>query len=437
MEAVEGLSLDQLEHEITELGANINAATCRWLLLVGELDSREGWAEWGCKSCAHWLSVRCGLGLRAARQQVRVAGALGELPEIAASFGRGELSYSQVRALTRVATPEIEAELLSIARSATGAQLEVLVRSYRGVLASDLETANDAHRGRFLIYSHEDDGSLVLSARLPAEEGAQVLAALEAAGDELPPTQTAPDQPGNGSAEPSPAPSATKADALVLMAETLLASGPKSAPGGARHEVVVHVDAETLAHDEDGACALEAGPRLHPETARRLGCDSSVVRILERDGRPLSVGRKTRSIPPALARALGARDRGCRFPGCTQQRFVDAHHIEHWADGGRTDLSNLVQLCRRHHRLLHEGGYRIRRGTRGGLAFHRPDGRVVANAPRLRSGDRHGLRTGNRRAGLTLGPKTCEPRWYGDPLDMNLTVDGLIERDRRFVGVAG
>src|SRR4051795_5926974 len=162
---VDNLSLEQLENEITELAAHINAATCRWLRLVGELDRREGWLDWGCKSCAHWLSLRCGLGLTAARQQVRVARALSELPVIGASFGRGELSYSQVRALTRVAAPEIEEDLLSVARHATGAQLEVLVRAYRGVLATELEAANEAHRERFLVYSHEDDGSLVISAR--------------------------------------------------------------------------------------------------------------------------------------------------------------------------------------------------------------------------------------------------------------------------------
>ncbi len=229
---VDQMPLEQLEREITELAAHINAATCRWLLLVGELDRREGWREWGCKSCAHWLSLRCGLGLTAARQQVRVARALSELPEITASFGRGELSYSQVRALTRVATPEIEAELLSVARHATGAQLEVLVGSYRGVLARELEKVNDAHRTRFLIYSHDDDGSLVISARLPAEEGALVLEALEAAGEELrgpTPSASRAQTEENDSAESSPGPAATKADALVVMAETLLASGPTPA----------------------------------------------------------------------------------------------------------------------------------------------------------------------------------------------------------------
>src|SRR5436190_7583275 len=113
MEPLSSLSLEQLENEITELAGHINAATCRWLLLVGELDRREGWRDWGCKSCAHWLSVRCGLGMHSARQHVRVARALECLPDIAGCFGRGELSYSQVRALTRIATPELEKDLLN------------------------------------------------------------------------------------------------------------------------------------------------------------------------------------------------------------------------------------------------------------------------------------------------------------------------------------
>ncbi|HEY1360229.1 MAG TPA: DUF222 domain-containing protein [Thermoleophilaceae bacterium] len=421
------LSLEQLENEITELAAHINAATCRWLLLVGELERREGWAEWGCKSCAHWLSLRCGLGLGAAREQVRVATGLADLPEIAASFGRGELSYSQVRALTRVATPEIEANLLSIARHATGAQLEVLVRSYRGVLAKELEATNDSHRDRFLIYSHEDDGSLVLNARLPAEEGALVLAALDEAAERVRAACRSDEDEENVSAETSSGPAEQRADALVMVAEAALAS---DASGGTHHEVVVHVDAGTLAHDEDGACNVEAGPALHPETARRLACDSSVIRILERDGRPLSVGRRKRTIPPALARALRSRDGGCRFPGCTEHRFVDAHHVQHWAHGGRTELGNLVQLCRRHHRLLHEGGYGLSRASGGGFIFRRPDGRVITGVRPRRSAP-HELARRNRRARLAIRTETGVPRWYGDKLDLPYVVGALVDGDPR------
>ncbi|MFL5868610.1 MAG: DUF222 domain-containing protein [Thermoleophilaceae bacterium] len=425
------MSLDQLETEITELAAHINAATCRWLLLVGELDRRRGWLEWGCKTCAHWLSLRCGIGLVAARQQVRVARALAELPGIAAAFGRGELSYSQVRALTRVATTQLEEPLLGLARHATGGQLEVLVRSYRGVLARELGPTNDAYRDRYLLYSHEDDGSLVISARIPAEEGVLVLKALEAAGDQVREAIKNEADLESDSAESSSGPTVTRADALVRMAETALAADSKPVSGSDRHEVVVHVDAEALAHDSDGACHVETGPALHPETARRLACDSSVVRILERDGRPLSVGRRTRTVPPALARALRSRDGGCRFPGCSEHRFVDAHHIEHWAQGGRTELSNLVQLCRRHHRLLHEGGYRLRRGTGSSLLFHRPDGRMVGARRRLQ-GDRRRLVTANRRAGVAVRADTAIPTWYGDRLDLEYTVDCLISGDSRF-----
>jgi hypothetical protein len=126
--------LERLESQITELAAHVNAATCRWLLLVGEFDRREGWAQWDCRSCAHWLSYRCGLSQAAGREQVRVARALAALPAIRTSFGRGELCYSQVRALTRIATPETEDDLIMIARHATAGQLEVIVRAYRGLL---------------------------------------------------------------------------------------------------------------------------------------------------------------------------------------------------------------------------------------------------------------------------------------------------------------
>ena len=101
--------------------------------------------------------------------------------------------------------------------------------------------------------------------------------------------------------------------------------------------------------------------------ARRLSCDASVVAVVENDnGEPLSVGRKTRIIPPALRRALNTRDEGCRFPGCTYHRYVDAHHVRHWADGGETKLSNLITLCRAHHRMVHKGEIKIEKSADGG-----------------------------------------------------------------------
>ena len=150
--------------------------------------------------------------------------------------------------------------------------------------------------------------------------------------------------------------------------------------GGDRHQIVVHVDAETLQGASAGSCCeLEHGPAIPAETLRRLACDSSVVRIVENGrGQPLDVGRRTRSVPPALRRALQSRDRGCRFPGCPHTRYVDAHHVRHWAQGDETRLSNLVTLCRFHHRAGHEGGVQRQILDDGALRFIDSRGNVCA-----------------------------------------------------------
>lgn len=442
---------ERLQREITELAAHINAATCNWLLLVGEFDRREGWAELDCRSCVHWLSYRCGLSPTAARDQVRVARLLDDLPEIRASFARGELCYSQVRALTRIATAETEEGLVMIARYATAAQLERIVRAYRGVLRDQVDPSGER---RYLRCDYDEDGSVLIRARLPAEEGALVMAALEAGRDALREgraagpaevtggsdsaetthigdTQRAEVERDDADEAPGERPAASNADAIVLMAQTLLSAGAAERAAADSYQVLVHVDAATLAQDDDGPCQLEQGTALHPETARRLACDASLVRILERDGRPLSIGRKTRAVPPALRRALNSRDPMCRFPGCGQRRFLHAHHIDHWARGGRTDLANLVQLCSHHHRLLHEGGYGIERGAQGALHFRRPDGRLVPNAPARHVGQREELEHRNRRRGLDLTDETCVPEIVDDRFDLHAVVDDLAETDHR------
>jgi hypothetical protein len=440
--------LERLEREMGELAAHIHAATCRWLGLIAEFDRRRGWADWGCKSCAQWLSWQCALAPPAAREHVRVARRLSELPLIRAAFGRGELSYSQVRALSRVATAELEESLLAIARHATAAQLERTLRAYRGVLRRELSPDEVAQGERYVVCEYDEDGSLLLRARLPADEGALVVSALDAARDSLragSEAEAEPSSKGRGvSAEtetPSepPAPLGehappSNASALVLMAETLLSSGAAERSGGDSYQVVVHVDADALVGQPEhaGACQLDDGPLLHPETARRLACDASVVRILERDGRPLSVGRRTRSVPPALRRALQSRDHCCRFPGCTQRRFLHAHHIDHWAHGGPTELGNLVHLCRFHHRLVHEGGYTLERvGSRGRLRFRRPDGCPLPDLPEIGPARGAGVERLNRSQGLKIGPDTCLPDWAGDRLDLALTIDCFVARDSR------
>jgi hypothetical protein len=225
-------------------------------------------------------------------------------------------------------------------------------------------------------------------------------------------------------------------DALCLLAESALTHGAKALAAGERHTVQVHVDLEALRTGPESAasgeqrCCVEQGPALASDVARRLACDGGVLAVLEdAGGTPLGVGRKTRAIPAALRRALASRDGGCRFPGCTCTRFVDAHHVRHWADGGQTRLDNLALLCRFHHRLLHEGGFTMTwRGSKP--VFRRPDGREVPEAPRAARGDEQALALEHRALGLAIDARTSVPGWGGERLDYTWTLTMLAQRDR-------
>jgi hypothetical protein len=350
----------ELESALATLAAHLTAGTCRWLALVGELDRRGGWAQDGPDSCAAWVAWRCGLTPRAAREHVRVARRLPELPVTRAAFARGEVSYAKVRALTRVATAESEEDMLQLARVLTAAELERTVRCYRRVTIAE---AREQFERAFLSVFWNPDGLLELHGRLAPEDGALLLRALEARRDSS-------WKHGRGSAEPR---QASNAEALVAVADASLARVGGSRTGGERYQIVVHADETALTEDLEGDCELEDGSPLAPETARRLGCDASVVRN----------GLRSRTIPSSIRRALRRRDRRCRFPGCENRRFVDAHHVEHWAQGGETTLDNLVLLCRRHHRAVHEGGYAVDHDGR----FYYPWGTEIERAPRPPRGD--------------------------------------------------
>jgi hypothetical protein len=253
---------DGLEREITDLCAQINAASYRLLQLISELDDESPWGAWGLLSCAHWLNWRCGIGLNAAREKVRAAHALKALPAISSAFESGQLSFSKVRALTRIADGANEAELLDLAHHATAAQVEKLVRAYRRVgRLAEREQAMTSHAARELNFYHDEDGSLVIRARLPAEEGAVVLQALNAAMDAQC-TEEHEDTVDDVTAVTSAGENRfaqRRADAPTTMAETALRHGPGPQPLAERYQVVVHVTAETLAVDEEGRCELDNG----------------------------------------------------------------------------------------------------------------------------------------------------------------------------------
>jgi Domain of unknown function (DUF222)/HNH endonuclease len=390
-------SLEELEAQITALAGQLNAANFRWLALIAEFDRRHGWADGKLPSCAHWLNFKVGLNLGAAREKVRVAHALSGLPKIAASMGRGELSYSKVRALTRVACPATEDALLMIALHGTAYHVERLVQGYRRAQeAEELSREAQQHTRRSLSYWFADDGSLMLKARLPAVAGALLIKALDAALESLPENAISADV-----VEERPIPYASRR-------------------------------AETLKERTAGRCEIEQGPSLPVETVRRLACDASLLRVLENpQGEPLDVGRKTRSIPPNIRRALNSRDGGCRFPGCTHQRYVDAHHIEHWAAGGETKLANLVTLCRLHHRLVHEGEITIETTAAGGWRFLHPDGRHFEVIRCTKVYDADDLEDTHAVLGIHIDEGTAATRWCGERMDYDLGVWALCQQTKR------
>lgn len=299
-------SLEELEAQITALAGQLNAANFRWLTLIAEFDRRHGWADGKLPSCAHWLNFKVGLNLGAAREKVRVAHALAALPKIAAAMGRGELSYSKVRALTRVACSATEEALLMIALHGTAYHVEHLVQGYRRAQeAEELSREAQQHTRRSLSYWFAEDGSLMLKARLPAVAGALLIKALDAALEGLPENAISADVIAE---RPIPYES-RRADALAAVAESFLANPDTGSTTADRYQVVVHVDAETLQARTAGRCEIEQGPSLPVETVRRLACDARLLRVLENpQGEPLDVGRKTRSIPATIRRALHSRD---------------------------------------------------------------------------------------------------------------------------------
>ncbi len=514
---------ERLGEDIAELSSRIQAATYELLVMLRAFDEREGWS--GFQSCAHWLNWRTGLALGAAREKVRVARALGDLPLLSDAMRRGQLSYSKVRALTRVATPDNERRLLGFAECAPASYVERLARAWARV-DRQAEAADERrrHERRNLSTWVDDDGMVVIRGRLSPEVGAVVRRALEAAADRLRTDVCAEEAAETSFGQ-------RQADALGLLAESALSSDLDRGSAGDRYQVVLHVEpaslqsdaggrvvdasvatlpdhnaaggdgatassdaadvsAETRTAGGDGAtassdaadvsaetrtagaggqagasseakrtdtedvsaetrpgagttpvplrqatrmaghAALEDadGLRVSAETARRVACDAgAVVMRHAADGSVLDVGRKTRTIPPALRRALQARDRQCRFPGCNARR-CDGHHVEHWADGGATRLDNLVLLCRRHHRAVHEEGFLVRMGPSGDATFCWPDGRpfpAVPAAPRWNGPPLAPTDDRLAAAGIQIGPDTATPDWHGERLDLGYAIDVL------------
>jgi hypothetical protein len=365
-------SVEELDAAIGRLVRQMNADSYRLLVLVREFDDRFGWKKWTYQGCAEWLSWRAGLSLSAAREKVRTAHALRSLPAIAAAFAEGRLSYSKVRALTRVAHAYDEDLLLAYALNASAARVEERCRQIRNVQPDSVHHARRAWASRSLtVWRDEARGMLRLTVEVPVEDGELILRALDcavAAGDVT--TEVGPDAVAESKGA---AWCAQQADALVAVAKSYLGGGhgDEGSATADHYQVVVHADAKSL---RGGVGRAD----LPIETVKRLLCDCSLVTVVEDEkGNPLDVGRKQRTVSTPLRRALYARDRGCTFPGCHRKRYLDGHHLEHWINGGETSSDNMTLLCTYHHRVLHEGGFSIGKEGDTALRFVTADGRTI------------------------------------------------------------
>jgi hypothetical protein len=414
--------VESLGEWIAEQAAHLDAATHRLLTALREFDVVGGWYKQGARSCAEWLSWRVGWSRQTARDRVRVAQRLGELPLIDDELRRGALSYCKVRAMTRVATPANEAALVELAKHSTGAQLDRICRKYAAVQRQGTEPdeKSDAEQ-RYISRRELDSGFVEISARLHPEEAAAVWAALD---------RMVKERFRNGS-QPQASRGLGRVDALVALAQEVLRG---DSPNRSPIELVVTTDADALRDPVNAAEPIGTtsdGTCVSAETVRRLSCDCGVVHVAEdAHGRTVSVGRKTRSIPTSLKRALLRRDQTCRFPGCDNRLFVEGHHIQHWANGGDTSLLNLCLVCSRHHRFVHEYGYRVELDEEQQPRFFDPRGRRVVDAPASPANSYRGheiMRSINRELDITADTPACG--WDGAPVDYDWVIDALVCRD--------
>ena len=450
------LTNDELADGICLRAGRIAAAQAELMRWIAEFDRREGWAGPGMLSCAHWLSWRVGLSPGAAREQVRVARRLEELPAVAAAFERGRMSYSQARALTRVAAPDDGIDWADLARHTSAAQLEKVVRGMRRVQAAD-EAAADPELAAWKVRTrrhHGRDGNLVITIITRPEYGPLIEAGIEAKRAELDrerdaaggqgvpaetpePTLGSTDDPGASTARGQGVPAGTpeagelparasEGEALLALAQEALGAEQQAHPEVARRrrtQLSAQVDPLSgWARLHDGEVLPPTSPALATETLPgRIG--PGRLRPLRRsDLRRHDLGRSQRQVSIRLREQLGVLDgERCRFPGCTRRKRLHAHHVVYWSDGGGTDLSNLVLVCSRHHTLVHQVGFQLVLQADRRLSVSTADGVPLLHHPALPWGDPADLDPGGRVAASTSALENADAR-----MDLGYVVSVLL-----------
>ncbi|PRP92837.1 hypothetical protein ENSA5_46690 [Enhygromyxa salina] len=446
--------VESLADEIATFAARVDVAKHALLTRLRVFDRCEAWGGLGFSSCAAWLAWRIGVGLKAAREQVRVARALGSLEKLDDLFGRGELSYSKVRAITRVATPQTEQDLIDLAMHATAAQVERLVRSYRNAVEqvdASPGTKQWAVDERFVRRSEVAGGMVRIEIQLPPEEAALVWDAVmsassgcslaeasaeasEAATDEEPVQahgSPMPEASAEALASDLRGPEQRHADAIVDVARAYLQHRPRTLGSG--YELVLVTSKDHLEQDPDTPSGvggfLRDGTPIGVGVARMLACCGSKVAVtVGEHGEVLDVGRRTRVIPSAIGRALWLRDHGCRVPGCERRWHLHAHHLHEWADGGPTKLSNLVLVCPAHHRMIHEGvlDVELREGQPRFIPASTKRELVEVPASAATGAELDELEEWLGDEGINLGPEVNTPRWDGTPMRLGETLDWML-----------
>jgi hypothetical protein len=352
--------VDELEHSIVSRAERMSADMYAFLVDVREFDELGGFLDWGQQTCAEWLAWRCDIGMNAARERVRVAHALDVLPLISAPFAAGKLSYAKARALTRVATRENESGLLTFAMKTTAVEVESRVAQMHNARPESTAEAQQ---------HHEQTRAPRVARPRPRDDDDHGRDPLRAGRADLPR-----DRPRRAAAR--------RRGACGNRYE--LARAPGRRPRG-RGSVV--------SRGRVGRPLEQRGPlsgrrsRGRGGACGRRGPVGPAGRVrppprLRRQHRPRDRGAARRRPQAAdhpvgaAPRALVAR-RGCAFPGCTHTRFVDAHHVRHWTNGGETSLANLLLLCSAHHTLVHELAFGIVKDAQGRWCFRQPNGRAI------------------------------------------------------------
>jgi hypothetical protein len=362
---------DEIDQAFDQFSALAWAGLARVCELIGEVDERQSWMEDGATSLIDWVAAKLRLRHNTASRLVAVSRRLRDLPLISERFTTGELSFDQVDALSEMATPDSEADLLERAASLSSATLDRIARRRRGLTREDERSVWE--RRRLVRQWNLDESELRFHGRLPGAEGRIFDAAIDSRVDEMPPN------PETGMFDPL---QVRAADALTELAAT-------DGEGGGPVQLTVFTDVAALTSDDDGYAELDNMAALSNRTAQRLACDAILESVFKEGGQVIGIGRRSRTVPGWLRRLVYERDGGhCQHPGCRNTRWLQVHHIVAWAQGGPTDLDNLILLCGIHHRWVHERGWHIT-GPTDQRVFRRPDWSTYPSSrrqldPRLR-----------------------------------------------------